>query len=276
MGSRAATDAPAGAAAADALRGWVRALPPGTAFWYRDIPADVRHAVTSPRAAFDDWPVACRVDGDFCWRASSDATTARVEVRQHRGWMAIAAAGAGAGYGGYSALWRCGWTTQIPARARVVTVAGAPLLELEGLRYGAASENRRRQELTWAETTLLEALLHADLIEPPPEWYFDPEPSDSDSAAWAVALNALSGGETLRRLGPGTVIRIEALGRVAATEPGATETLRRRLGDIATVAGNRIEHPDPTRRVRYAVPPEAGDPFRIPRPEGRSAGNTAP
>ena len=263
-------------AALAAVRAWVHALPPATAFWCADIPAALREAGGEACTVLDgDWPVAWRIEGEFCWRASCDDTPARVEVCRRPAWIAIACAGAGAGYAGYSAVRRLGWTTQIPARDLLATVVGAPQLALEGVRYAVPAENLRRRELTWAETTLLEALLHADLIDADPSWHFDPDPVPWDHAAWASALSLLASGETLRRLGPGAVLRLDVLEWVAGSETDPCGTLRGRLRDIGAVIGSRAEHPTATRRVNYAAPQPWGDPFRIPLgvvgPSGRSA-----
>ena len=233
---------PAVSPAVAAVRAWVRALPPATAFWIADIPPALRVAASEVSAAFDgDWPVACRVAGDFCWRTSREDVPARIDMGRWADSLAIGYAGAGAGFAGYSALHRLGWTTQIPARARIATVLGAPQLDLTGVRYATPSENLRRRELTWAETTLLEAILHARLIEPHPSYGFDPDPRPGHQATWAAALAAVVSGETLRRLGPGGAIRFDALEDVAAGEAGAdVENLQVRLRDIAALIGTRI------------------------------------
>lgn len=120
-----------------------------------------------------------------------------------RRWPAcLAIACAGAGYVGYSAVRRLGWTTQIPARDLLATALGAPQRALEGVSYAALVENLRRRELTWVETTLLVALLHADLIEADPSYDFDPDRGLWDQAARAVARSLLASGETLPASAP--------------------------------------------------------------------------
>ena len=241
----------------------MEALEPATAFWLRDMPEPLREAPGEAEQILDgDWPVAWRVnDGNFCWRASRDDVAARLEVRHWPAWPAIACAGGGAGYGALSALRRLRWTDRVPARDVIANVAGAQRLALGGVTYPRASTNMARRELTWAETTLLEALLTVDMLDA-----VAPESRNGNNAgaAWAAIVALLADGESMRRLGAGAVVRLDVLDDVAATETFGVEALRAKISDVTAVLGRRAEHPTAVRIVNYAAPHPHGDPFRIP------------
>lgn len=242
----------------------MEALEPATAFWLSDMPEPLREAPGEAEQILDgDWPVASRVDdGDFCWRASRDDVAARLEVHHWPAWPAIACAGGGAGYGGISALRRLCWTDRVPAQQVIANVAGAQRLALSGVTYAPASTNMARRELTWAETTLLEALLTVDMLDAA----VAPESRNGNNAgdAWAAIVPLLADGESMRRLGGGAVVRLDVLDDVASTETSGVDALRARIRDVTAVLGRRAEHPTAVRIVNYAAPHPHGDPFRIP------------
>ena len=228
-----------------AAREWVRSLPPGTAFWYTDIPAALRNPPICLTDIVDDaWQVACRVEGDLCWRTSNGDLPALADLRRQPARAAIAYAGAGAGFAGCSAVRRLRWTTQIPARTLIATLAGAPQLTVAGIAYGAPSRNRRRDALNWAEVTLLEALLHADLIEVGPSYDYEPHPPPRRQAAWAEALGRLASGESTRYLGGDVALRVDVVTEVAAQEEGYDDTLHLRLRDVAEILNPDGNQPD--------------------------------
>ncbi len=81
---------------------------------------------------------------------------------------ALVYAGPGSGLRGYSALNRLGWSAQLPAKERVVTLRKVKPFQ-SYIRY-TQHTNPLRRGLNWLEVTLLEALTYDWFIEDPWSW----------------------------------------------------------------------------------------------------------
>lgn len=103
-----------------------------------------------------------RIFNGFYWRGQDPRDGGLFADYGH---MAIAYGGAGSGFAGASAVNRLGWSTQVPARARVAVVGRAPEARHSAIRFVSRS-NAHRRDLTWAEVTLLEGIRSVALAEP--------------------------------------------------------------------------------------------------------------
>ena len=220
----------------------------------------------APRVLHDmvrEYPHVRRICKGLYWRGDDAADAPLFDRRIRSGFAGIAYAGAGSGFAHVSALNVVGWSSQVPPRAVITAAAGrCPEADIAGVDF-VSSSNPRRQALTWAEVTLLEAVRHSDWAEPSPDYQLSESrpPLDWRSEAWHRAVERLRDGRVLGGIGRGAVLRGPALAAAAATEPRPPRWFASRMAEAVAVIGDRLAHHDPTPPVRYAVPPAPGDPF---------------
>ncbi|WP_419927271.1 hypothetical protein [Candidatus Poriferisocius sp.] len=194
---------------------WVAGLVPGTWFWGRDVPgrADVVHPVLS-RLCRDRANGVWRVARGLYWRGYPQGHS-RFGVRPSYRVGALLHAGPGAGLFGWSALNALSWTLQSPAKCHVSVVGKAPQPPHPTVVYHSNS-NRRRESLSWAEVTILEAA----------RWFqYGGEP-------WSECLEALR--ENASAAGAGvSALRPSMLLWASETEMGASVEARHRIEVIA-------------------------------------------
>ena len=251
-----------------AIRAWVLGLPARTVFWTRDVPASLRRC--TPRVLHDmvkEYPTVRRLCKGFYWRGDDSPNAALFDRFPRSGLGPIAYAGMGSGFGALTALNIVGWTTQRPPITAISAVARVPEAAFAATTI-ASSPNAARRSLTWAEVTLLEALLYSEGCEPSAEHQMYPTPEGRwmswTEGGWSAALDALRSGETLLRLGRGAVLRGPALVAAAAREARRPDWLGARVAEVAAIIGDRAAHTDRRRPVRYAAAAPHGDPFAAP------------
>ena len=245
-------------------------------FWLHDMPVELR--AYAPRVLHDmvheHIPLE-RICNGFYRRGALTPDTPVRDRRAKTGHLGIAYAGAGSSYAHIAAVNEVGWTTQVPAKAVVAVVGRPPEAHIHCVDF-VSSANTRRRDLTWAEVTLIEAVRHSILAETTPDYHLSPQRPEIPhaEAAWHAAMETMTNGGTLRRLGRGTVLRGRELAAAAANESRPPEWFAARMTDVLAWVGYRTEHPDHTPPVRYAAEPAGGNPFRAgpaqqQRPDGR-------
>ena len=213
---------------AAAVYDWVFGLPEGSAFRLSDVPAPPRAAARVLHDIVRDHREIERIFNGFYWRGSPPDSDNPVGL--HHGRLAIAYAGPGAGDAGITAVHRLGWTTQIPVGYDICVAGRAPRASSEFVRFSSRS-NRMRLDLTWAEVSLLEALLHFHLAE---AMTFDEESGMSyRETAWADAVEEFCSEWSTFRLGPGASINTGAVLEAAAGEAVKPDGFLDRLSYLA-------------------------------------------
>ena len=235
-----------------AVRGWVLALPGDTAFRLEDMPVGLRG--DAPRVLYDmtrEYVEIRRVFNGFYWRGRNPREGGTFPDYGH---IAIAYGGPGSGFAGASAVNRLGWSTQVPAKARVAIVGRAPETRHSSIVF-VSRANAVRRELTWAEVTLLEAVRSAELAEPAvTDWEED---FDYRHLAWSHAIDAVVDGRSLDRLGQGAILRPSAIRRAAAGERRPGPRFLERINQITAQLPDLLHHPDRTERVRLVAQRES-------------------
>ena len=181
-------------------RAWVMALPEGSFFWQYEVPAPSRIAsVMLCRLAQGDDPPIRRLGKGFYWRVSRWSSG---NPRPHDpNLAALIYAGPGSGYADCSATNWMDWSTQCPARERIATMRQtAPLDRFTA--YVHRPANQRRERLSWAEVSLIEAVQHFGLSE----------------EEWDDAVELVADGTSIAKLYYPSTIRADAVCWAAETE----------------------------------------------------------
>ena len=226
-----------------AVRRWVLDLAQGTLFGLGDLPAPPRAAARIMHDVVNEYYEIERIFKGVYWRGSPIGNPCQVDVPYGR--IAMVYAGPGSGYAASTAVNRLGWTTQRTAKVHICAAGRAPNPAHPFIRFEARS-NPRRSDLTWAEITLLEGVLHSHRAEPRHDaWDVDANgetdpAADIRATAWADAVGSLIDGTTIRRLGPGASIRPAAVAEAAETE-AASAAIRQRAADAAGALPALIE-----------------------------------
>ena len=247
-----------------AVRAWVFDLAPRTVFWINDMPPDLRPSAS--RVLHDmihEYDAIDRICNGFYRRGHIEPGAPPDEGYYDVAHRAMAYAGAGSGFARFSALNEVGWTTQLPMRDTISVVGRKPECKIHATRF-VSSLNEGRRKLTWAEVSLIEATLLSDWAEITQDDHLNvhlPLDCDYEALAWRRAIETLEDGRTVRRLGPGTVLRGPQIATVAATEPDQPPWFSRRIADIVDIVGERTAHANPSPPLRYACQPADGDPF---------------
>ncbi len=193
---------------------WVRSLRPGVFFRLADLPAPNRGLASAAmhRMLAADAPIVQRLAPGFFLRQHDDGT----ELFWRDPLLtAYAHAWPGSGLAGYSAVNEMAWTTQIPVPTQVC-VLGRRLTPIDACITYCTRHNPNRALLTWAEVSMLEAVIHFELAE----------------IGWAEALRKVARDVCLSRLGEGAVIRSEPLREVAHTERGKPALFHERVEEL--------------------------------------------
>lgn len=206
--------------AAEELRAWIDLLP-GQSFFFTDeipewesslrftlgrIAADAEHPVMRVSHGFyckrwhQDWPAEHQIDYVSTRRA------------------ALHFAGAGAGAANLNALNLVGWTAQHPALKDICCSCRPPPSPWGHTRF-VQRLNERRNDLTWAEITLLEALRLFEL-------------SDLD---WGDAVGVISSGDYLGRLRGGAEVDSERVLWASEGETRQPRTFHDRARELCSV-----------------------------------------
>ena len=197
-------------------RQWITGLEPDTWFWSRDIPVrpEIAYPVLS-RLHGDEGVGLWKVARGLYWRGFPEGHQFFCFPPDYE-LGALMLGGPGAGLSGWSALSALGWTLQCPAKS-YVSVLGKPPAPVDASVVYQPNGNRHREDLTWAEVTVLEALY----------WFrFTEEP-------WHECLARLCSGESAVRIRWDWLIRPEALKRAAAADRGVTVEILHRVDEIA-------------------------------------------
>ena len=217
----------------DRVRRWVLDLPDDTMFRTADAPAEPRQAARILCDLSAERLDVERIFKGVYWRGWSEPNVLAAPTER----IAMAYAGPGAGYAGPSAVHRLGWTTQWPAKVHICTLGRPPAADHLFVRFTGRS-NPARGDLTWAEVTLLEGVLHSERAQPRWDgWTIDEngktcEVDDWGQAAWDDGIGRLLDGSALRCLGADATIRPAAVAEAAAGELAAPRWLRDRAAEL--------------------------------------------
>ncbi len=205
-------------------REWVDGLPSDTLFRIGDVPgeAPLRNQVLS-RVAKGDTPVLEHVTRGIYYKRSQPHPGCTVQGSRTAWRKALCwAAGNGGGLAGWLALNAHGWTTQVPSRLSVATLKRKPPTIFAPHTQWLINSLWHRQELTWGEVSLIEAVKQW-LPQDDYPWEFVLQ-SLYERAPW----DANSGG----RMPRDTVLRADALAdAIAFEEPNPVEALCYKLSD---------------------------------------------
>ena len=198
-----------------AAKEWITGLEPDTWFKSRDVP--VRSEIAGPvlsRLHADRSSGVWKIARGLYWRGFSKGHS-RFGVRPSYQVGALMHAGPGAGLYGWSALNGLNWTLQSPPKCHVSVVGKAPLPVHPTIVYHSNS-NRRRESLSWAEVTVLEAV----------GWFqYGGEP-------WSECLEMLSGRASAAEAGT-SILRPSMLLWASEAEKGASVEAHHRIEVIA-------------------------------------------
>ena len=199
---------------------WIAGQEPGRWFWGHQVPGPSH--ITQPvlsrmckDAPFGLW----RVARGLYWQGFP-------EGHEFHGMApcfetgALIYAGPGAGLADWNALDRMGWTTQCDPKSSVAVV-GRRLNPIHPTVRFYTSKNRRREHLSWAEVTVLEALTMLPYTEEP----------------WDECLDTLERGISAQKLKWNSPINPDALLWAAETEAADIEEAAQ---DISKVLGSRF------------------------------------
>lgn len=196
----------------------VRALHPGAFFRLGDLPAPRATAsVVMHRVIAAGDPQVERVAPGFFMRRENPGEP---RVWRDCNETALVHAGPGGGFAGYTAVNMVGWTTQIPWRSQVCVPGGRRLRPADPLGFVYVSRSSAaRAHLTWAEVTMLEAVMRFDLAE----------------VSWGEALDDAENEVCLSRLGAVAhrpFIRSEALRWAAHAERNKPRVFHERIDEL--------------------------------------------
>lgn len=180
-------------------RCWVLDQSAGTFFWLNDVPAppQVASVMLSRLTRQGDPPPVQRLANGFYWRVPD-----RDSPRMSRDPVltAMVYAGHGSGFADVSAVNVVGWSQQAPAREWIATLNRRRPIDRR-IRYAHRS-NQRRERLSFAEVAVLEAVRC---------WA-------AAHVCWDEAVERVSDGTSLSRLGYTAVIRSDAIRWAGETE----------------------------------------------------------
>ena len=188
-----------------AVKEWITGLEPGTWFKSRDVP--VRSEITSPvlsRLHTDRSSGVWKIARGLYWRGFPEGHP-RFGVPPSYRYAALIHAGPGAGFYGWSALNNLNWTLQSPPKCHVSVVGRAPRPIRPTIVYHPNS-NKRRESLSWAEVTVLEAV---------GMFKYGGEP-------WSECLETLTERASTAKAGVQNILRPSMLLWAAETEKGAS------------------------------------------------------
>lgn len=141
------------------VREQIEALPLDSVFWARDVignPSTVSAAIS--RLTADPDSGVHRLAPGLYWRGRPGAwPPSETDV-------SLFYAGAGAGFAGWSAVFSLQWGHQVP-RHNTVAVVRRQIKPPNAITRYVIRRNRRREELTWTEVSVLEALAEEEMIE---------------------------------------------------------------------------------------------------------------
>ena len=203
------------------VRGWVEALPAYAFFRLRDIPG----VTPSVAAKALSEMVAARegvervVQG--CYVKTGPDSYGIMDYSP----IAIRYASPGSGYGELTALSKLRWAWQSPVRTEIAVAGRAPRARFPYCVFQARS-NLARRELTWAEVTVLEGLRAGRF----------------DGFPWRHAVNFFLDGICVSALGPGAVLRRDALRDVGNQETRQRPTYYQRLEELVEKMPPRMEY----------------------------------
>ncbi len=198
-----------------AIAAWIEALSPGAFFKLAELPAPNAGVASTVmhRLLDDDAPIAERLAPGFFWRLYDDG---RKPIYRCRMMTAFAHAGPGSGLAGYSAVNEIAWTTQIPIPTQVC-VLGRRLTPIDVCITYRTRYNTNRARLTWAEVTMIEAVMHFDRMT---------------ELTWDEAMLKVDAEIHIGRLGDGAIIRRGPLREVAHTELRQPDEFHERIDDL--------------------------------------------
>lgn len=197
---------------------WVESLTPNSWFWAKDIPG--RPHVIQPvlsRLCSDHSLGLRRVARGLYWRGYPGGHDF-FGVGPDYEISALIYAGAGAGLAGWNALNRLGWTLQCDPRSSV-SVLDRRLQPISPTVQYFTSRNTRREHLSWAEVSILEALALIDYAEEP----------------WNRCLDFLAEGRSASRFNWDFLVRPDLLLMAGETEDGNTADTLHLIGEICEV-----------------------------------------
>ena len=211
--------------AAAAVHDWVTALPSWSVFKPGDVPGPRQVvAKTLSQMAARDARLERVAQGVYL---RPGGPSGQADLNYNIGRVAMAVAGAGSGYGELTAVNALGWNWQTPVRYQVCAVGRAPRTRIAGCEFLARS-NEARRDLTWAEVTVLEALLFFRFAG----W------------DWDTCVEIVADGSAARRMGSGAVMRRDALREVGGLEPRANDRYRTRLRGLTAAMPATTTSPD--------------------------------
>ncbi|WP_419925871.1 hypothetical protein [Candidatus Poriferisocius sp.] len=212
------------------VREWVIARAERSWFRIGDVPASpgVAAKVLCEMAARGD-DVERVVKGIY-WRRGADERSALAAARKD--FLAMAFVGAGSGFAGLTAVCRAGWAWQAAAQDMIAVVGHCPAPAYPGVRF-FSRRNQSREELTWAEITVVEAVRSSRLAQPKSKRWERESDASAASAAWVDALNSAESGQLAESLGWGAVLRPEAILETARQEVRQPRAFHQRIAELS-------------------------------------------
>ena len=207
------------------VRDWVAAMPEWSIFKLGDVPGSRQIvAKTLSQMASRD-PRVERVAKGIYIRVENP--WGKGALAYNRAMVAMSLAGPGSGYGTLSAVNALRWNWQAPVNYQICVVGRAPRAQVQFCEFLSRS-NEARRELTWAEVTVLEAV----------------RCSTYTGWDWDTCVEMVADGTSVKCLGPGALIRRDAVIAAGQRERGASKRFRRQLAGLTDALPATVSYPD--------------------------------